>query len=609
VLGVAVSAGFFLAMAPAAWWYWTQPPAGRVEPARFQVYPPENHEFSTSLATVSTPEMAMSPDGKNLVFTATGAHGRTALWLRPLDKSTAHPLPDTDDASYPFWSPDSRWIGFFAQGKVKRISAESGVPRDVCDVEANSWGGTWLPNDTILLSMGSGQIMRVAASGGRPTPLTEAAQGDGDGVHRWPALLPGGRHFLHYSRARGPDRRSGIDIGSLDDRGFQRRIVDTRHSAIFAPPEWLLYLDNQNLVARRFDPRRLEMLEEPVLIASQIGGSTTSYTSVSSSNNGVLAFAGAIKYSGKLTWFDRDGRALSEIEPSGDYADLSISPDGSRIAMTRPDVRTGSPDIWLYEIARETMSRFTLDNGLDASSVWWRDGSRIVYRSNRSGLTSLYRSDIADSSKAEVILDWRGAPILPGQLGHFNAVPCDITADGKTLVIVVGNRGFDLWMLPLEGEDRKPRPYQTTPFGEIHATVSPDGRWIAYASDETGRFEIYVRSFPDAGSKFQISTAGGWEPRWRNDGRELYYLAPERRLMAVRVDPGSPPRFGIATALFPVRTRLTPHPYRRNYAVDQRGERFLINTLSEDAPRPAIEVILNWQATLGGQTRSPWRPL
>jgi Tol biopolymer transport system component len=541
--------------------------------------------------------MAISPDGRHLAFTAISGEGKAGLWLRRLDQTAARPLPDTDDASYPFWSPDSRSVAFFALGKVKRIAIESGIPRDICDLDANAWGGAWSRDDTILLSMGAGRILRVPASGGQPAPVTESQEAAGGGVHRWPAFLPDGRHFFYLSRGRNPDRRGGLYVGSLDDRTLQRLILDTRHRGIFVPPEWLFYLDGLNLMARRFDLTRFEPREESVLVAPQLGGSTTSYLSVSYSENGILAFAGAIRNLGKLTWFDREGKLLSTIEPAGDFADLSISPDGARVALTRPDPRAGSPDIWLFDVDRETMSRFTFDVGLDASAVWSPDSNRVVYRSNRSGLTSLYISEIADSSKSEVLLDWRGGPILPGPLGHFNAVPCALTPDGKTLVLMVGNRAFDLWLLPLEGE-RKPRPFQTTPFGEIHAAVSPDGHWLAYASDETGRFEVYVRSFPEAGPKFQISTDGGWEPRWRNDGRELYFLAPERRLMALPVTAGSPPRFGAPRVQFSTRTRLTPHPYRRNYDVAKGGQRFLINTLSEDAPRPTIEVVLNWQAAL-----------
>jgi Tol biopolymer transport system component len=317
----------------------------------------------------------------------------------------------------------------------------------------------------------------------------------------------------------------------------------------------------------------------------------------------MLGYAARITTVGKPALVDRKGSVLSTIEPEGVFTDLRISPDGGHVLLSRQDPRGTAPDIWLQDLARSTLSRVTYHPMLDASALWHPNGRDVYFRSNRAGLIELYRQPAEGSQEPETVFGAAAqrAAFASHTNGYVNAIPGDITPDGKVMIynVTVGPGAFDLWLLPLNGG--KTYPFIQTPFNEIHASISGDGKWVAYASDDTGRYEVYVQRFDRTGPRFQISNRGGWEPRWRRDGREIYYLSPERQLMAVELGLGNDMRPGPPAALFGTRVAQAANVYRRNYDVSPDGRQFVINVLSDGTAPPAITIVLNWHAGMQAQ--------
>jgi Tol biopolymer transport system component len=520
---------------------------------------------------------ALSPDGRHLVFAAGDASGKRLLYLRPLDSLEARGLPGTDGASFPFWSPDSRFVGFFAMGKLKKIDITGGPPQALCD-SSSIVGGTWNQNGVILFAQDyNGPLYRVLDSGGKAAPVTTLDPSRQESGHRWPQFLPDGNHFLHLSQSASPDH-TGIYVRSLDSNE-SRRLVDVFSSpAYFAP--YLLYVRGETLLAHRLDFVRLELTGEPFPVVEGVG-STLSKAHFSVSESGVLAYHAHTTEDGLPVWFDRQGNRLGAIGPPAGYAGLTLSPDEQRVAIDRT-VSPTAPDIWLIELSQGTASRFTSNSAYDFTPVWSPDGTRIVFASNRTagGGTDLFQKESSGAGEEELLL----------RTGATND-PTDWSADGKFILYVARQPGTssDLWALPLE-EDRTPIVLLQTPFLEEGARLSPDGRWLAYTSNESGRQEVYVRPFLRPGGGRLISTGGGWQPRWRRaDGKELFYLSPERRIMAVSVQSDSS-RFEASTP-----RELFDEPVSDGtYDISRDGQRFLINTILPEASSP-IQIVVNWK--------------
>ncbi len=569
-----------------------RPSHAKVEPYRFSIYPPHSFRFTGSRATIPAPEFAVSPNGRHLVYVASAREGTAALWLQPLDKLAASLLPNTEDASNPFWSPDGNSIGFFSQGKLKTISISGGPARVICEGGTDFRSGTWSPQGEILFSLSNNVIFRVPETGGQPVPATAIDQTKGEAVHRWPYILPDGRHFLYFIRSSRADWR-GLFGGSLDDVRSKKPIVTVSHSAIYADG-YLLYLEDSNLMARPFDAGNLSASGKPVLIAEQTQGSTNTRAALSVSQNGVLAYASATISPGRPVWYNREGKVISTIEPLADYVDIRLSPSGNQAAFTRQDASGPSPDIWVHDFERGTVSRFTASPHLDSSPIWSADGSSIYFRSNRTGFAQLYRAELTDPSRPQTILSQ-----VASNAEYSNVVPGDVSLDGKWLVYSSSAEAgsFDIWSVDLQ-QGSKRTPYEPSPANEIHPVISPDGRLLAYASDETGRYEVYVQTFPKPGRRWPISNTGGTEPRWRGDGEELYYVSADKTIMATPVR--STPEFRASTPI-PLFSVMTPDPsmYRRSFDVTRDGKRFLATRLQPDAPAPAVHVLLNWTALLG----------
>jgi Tol biopolymer transport system component len=580
-----VAATAVLALVALAVVHFRETPPLAPQPLRFSVYPPAKTTLDT---------FALSPDGRSLAMSVS-AEGKDSLWLQRLDALEPQRLPGTDGARFPFWSPDSRYIGFFAEGKLKKIQFTGGLAQTICD-SASALGGAWNQDGTILFtpSMG-GEMYRVSAGGGVPVPLFNRSGGT---AARFASFFPDGRRFLYYGGVGG-----GIHTGSLDTGAGPQLLIESSN-AVYAPGTTrdtghILFVRNGTLMAQPFDTRRFAVAGDLVPVAEGIipGSRNAIYQRFSVSPTGVLAYwAGRDMGGNQLTWFDRSGKRLATLGEPGPYRNLSLSPDQKKVAVSRMD-RTSSdtPDIWVLDVARGSASRLTFDPGIDDFPVWSSDGGRLAYLGVRGSEYGIYQKAAAGTGSEELLFKSPEAP-------NFR----DWSGDGRYFVYQARlnrPRGFDLWLLPLGG-DRKPFPFVQNEFTKADARFSPDGRWLAYASFETGRFEIYVQPVPNSGApvggaRWQISTAGGQEPVWRSDGKELFYLDTNLRLMAVPIKAGAAIEAGKPRTLFETRA-IPPGPtISRSYDVTADGQRFLINTMLGDAEQRPITVVVNWQAGLG----------
>lgn len=541
-------------------------------------------------ATMSgaVPALALSPDGRRLAFVAS-SEGRDLLWVRSLDSLSAQALPGTEGASFPFWSPDSRFIGFFAGGKIKKVDASGGPPQTLCEAAtAASRGGTWNRDGAIVFATGaSGTLYLVSATGGEPSQLTELDQSRFEISHRWPFFLPDGRHFLYFVRSSQAES-GGIYVGSLDSKET-KRLLPTSLSAVYSPPGFLLFLRNEALMAQRFDPDKLQLTGEPFSVAENVAYNLgLGRGAFSVSENGVLAYRTGSGQINQPLWFDRGGKQIGSLGAAGLYFTLGLSPDERRAAVDITDDKTGTADIWLFDLSRGIPSRFTTDPAPDTNPLWSPDGSRIVFAASRGGVSNvLYQKSASGVGNEEVLLK-----------SGETKIPEDWSSDGQVILYQTSNPKTkrDLWVLPMSG-DREPFPFLQTEFNEWQAQLSSDGKWIAYTSDESGAPEVYVQTFPASGGRWRVSTGGGSQPRWRRDGKELFYIAPDRKLMAVDVMPGATFEASVPKALFDTRI-LSLTEFRNHYAVTADGQRFLINSRIEETNVTPISVVVNWTADL-----------
>jgi Tol biopolymer transport system component/tRNA A-37 threonylcarbamoyl transferase component Bud32 len=571
---------------------WRARPQGEL--VRFAVYPPDGNAFARANdATVPVPQFALSPDGRTLVFAAAAAGAKAMLWLRSIKEVAARPLPGTEDCIGPFWSPDSQWIAFLAEGKLKKIRAGGGAVQVIAEGVADSFGATWGPDGEILFGSGSAPINRVHSTGGPFAPVTQLDVARREGSHRFPHFLPDGRHFLFTVRSGLAEQR-GIYVGSLDGK-TKKLLVRIDAGAVYASPDYLLWVDGDTLLGQDFDADRLDLAGQPFTVAERAGRSTTGESAVSASPTGILAYDSATLRLGRLTWFDRSGNALNSPAPDGDYADFRLSPEEKRLAASLVNLKTGSTDIWLTDLLRGSTSRLSAGPALNAAPVWSPDGARIAFRTNRGGVIELYQKSALGGGNEEPVLT--AEAIRAAGVNAVQLVPSDWSPDGLQIVYTVPNpaSGYDLWLLPL-ASNAKPVRYLSSPADQIHANFSPDSRLIAYGSNETGRYEVYVQTLPKSDRQWTVSTNGGYEPRWRSDGREIYYLSEDRKLMAVPVGPG--PSFGVPKPLFQTRVSVGVDVLRTHYVPARDGQRFLVNTEIGDPPPNPITVVLNWTAGL-----------
>jgi Tol biopolymer transport system component len=560
-----------------------KPPAMPV--LRYAIGAPENttvHSF------------AISPDGRYVVIAA-AVNNKLQLWLRALDALQPQPMAFTEDATYPFWSPDSRYIGFFAQGKLKKVSVSGGPSQSLCDVR-NTRGGSWSRDDVIIFSPNSVgiSIQKVSAAGGTPSDVTRTK-----GDQRHPVFLPDGRRFLYLVRAAAPEK-SGIYVSSLDGTD-NRRILPDVSGAVFAPAPNLgrvghiLFVRENTLMALPFDAGNAQSAGEVFPVADGVGLTTNGlYVPATVSDTGVLLYSngGAAGSSARqIAWFDRNGKLLGPVGATGAVNWAAISPDEKSVAFGR--LNGASTDLWLRDLARGTETRLTSDVSTNGVPFWSPKSDRIVFASNRTGAFNLFLKATSGSGQDESLVT-NGNTKIPSQWSR----------DGRFIVYYEVNpkTRHDIWVLPMEGseKDRKPVPFLQTEFAEFKAQLSPDSQWMAYTSDQSGRREVYVRPFPVADGQWTISVAGGEGPRWRGDGKELFFEAADGKMMAVTVKAsgGPKPTFdaGTPAALFDAHIVHPAIDTNFEYDVTADGKRFLINALSDPtaASSPPLTVVVNW---------------
>ena len=532
--------------------------------------------------------LAVSPDGSQVAFAAADAStGNSLIWVRPLNSSSALPVPGTEGVGNTlFWSPDSRFLGFVADGKLKTVPASGGSAQVL--TEAFPRGGSWSRDGTILFTptLYSG-LAQIPAAGGAPSLVTTPDASRGERAHRHPQFLPDGRRFLYTNL-------NGIYAGSLDSPET-RQVLRAQVKAEYAASGYLFFIQDRALMAQPFDVESLELSGQPSMVADGLNlNIQANSASFSVSGRGVLAYGtGSPEYEG-LSWFDRTGRQIGTIQAPGASAGPELSPDGRTLAL---EVGGGqmTNDIWLFDIARGVSTRFTSDPGWERFARWSPDGSRVLFHSDRVSAYDLYQKRSSGAGEEGILLQ-----------DPQRKYPYDWSSDGRYVVYAVfgstQGQTADLWVLPLFG-DREPFPFLATRFQENHARFSPDVRWMAFVSNESGRDEVYVSSFPSGGNKVRVSTNGGVQPRWRRDGKELFYLSPDRKMMAVPVQLGSTIEVGAPQALFgiSIAPRGSGQPWAfYQYDATADGQRFLVFAPAEDATVP-ITVVLNWMAGLKKQ--------
>jgi len=583
-----IVAGFLTLVAVALLAALSRRPSAALPVIRSSILPPEG---SALIGTgINAGPAEISPDGSRLVFTARLGEGPNQLWVRGLSEATAHPLAGTEGAERPFWSPDSRSIGFFADRAVRKIDANGGPVFKLA--EANeSRGGTWSRDGVILYTPDArGPVYRVSADGG--TAAVASNYGEKDATHRYPRFLPDGRHFLYLLRhgGAGAGENPEIRVGALDSKE-SKLVVSAASNAVYASG-YLLYVRQGALVAQRFDLGRLAVVGEPAVVAPDVLMDERFSRGVfSASDTGILAYqTGKSTTASVLRWIDRAGKVLSEVGEPAEYfngSNVGISPDGTRAAASIVDLRTGVADIWMIDLVSGTRSRFTAGTKDKFWSTWSPDGKLLAYATDHPGGTSGY--DIVVRS-----IDGNAERVVVADAVE-NEVPTGFSPDGR-FVLFSKRRDLreNLLMVAADGTGA-PRPIAASPKAvETLGQVSPNGRFVAYMSDESGRFEIYVTTFPEPGARWQVSQNGGKEPRWGRDGRELFFFAPDNRLMAaeVKTESGSF-EIGAIRPLF--QSRQMGVSFRYDVAKD--GQRFLVNAGLKEELSP-ITLVTNWTAEL-----------
>lgn len=554
----------------------------QAETIRFSVVPGERSEDNPEHTA-----MAVSPDGRRLAFMASNDSGGNVLWVRALDSFSAQSLTGTEGATSPFWSPDGRFVGFFSNGKLKKIEASGGFPQTICDASGSSsaaWGGDGTILIAYIVGVGSG-LRRVSATAGTSAEATKLDASRQDLAHFWPHFLPDGRHFLFVALRYAPTSASeshSVCLGSLDSS--ETEVLFQANSLVaYTAPGYLLFVRDGVLLAQPFDPIGLKVAGEARPVAEQIDYfKPTGLAAFSASQNGTLAYQTGSPAS-QLTWFDRSGKETGKLGAPGSFDDLRLSPDGRKVAVGSRDPRTGTTDVWIYELSRDMTTRLTFSPTSEFQAVWSPDGRSLVFADDRDGPPDLFQKSIGGAGGERFLLKAQGVQL-----------PLDWSRDGRYLAYENWdpNTRADVWILPLGGE-QKPFPLLRSAFNEEDARISPDSRWIAYVSDESGRPEVYVQSFPRAGETWRVSAKGGSRPIWRADGRELYYLAADRQIMAAPVKSALTFEAGTPTALFKADSIMLDY-----YDVTPDGQRFLVDSSADRSRASPINIVVNWPAGL-----------
>ncbi len=569
-------------LAVLAAWLWERPVDNpRTRLMRLSMLPPDGTTF---LGGYGAPYLALSPDGTTLAFVPTPVGGRARIWIRPLDSLKASPLAGTEGATYPFWSPDGRSIGFFADNRLKVLDRLDSVPRVLCDAPEPR-GGAWGSEGVLIFAPTlTGPLLRISVTGGTPTPAARLEAGETS--HRFPTFLPDGRHFLYLVQTQSRDTNN-VMVGSLDSPQTHRLSI-TGSRAVFADG-FLVFDRDRTLAAQRFDPATFSLSGQPVSIGDRVAFRTTIQGDApfAIAPNGTLVYWDGDEPLTALRWFDRSGHALSALGPPAQYASIALSRDERGVAAEVFDPSTQSADIWSIDASTGIRSRLTSGDTVNWGPIWSPDGARIAFGSLRKGGPSqIYVQDARGGAPSEPVFD---SPDFVGAT--------DWSADGRTLLLQ------NMTQLKVEALSfaalQAPALVLRSAFLEGDGRLSPDGRWLAYSSTESGSWDVYVQPYPTLAGKWRVSVDGGFRPVWRRDGRELFYVSPDQQLMAVPIAPGASLTPGTPSALFGLRTLLHPPTQARQpFAVSSDGQRFLVLTAVEPVSASPVTIILNWTAAL-----------
>jgi Tol biopolymer transport system component len=530
-------------------------------------------------------EMALSRDGKRLALTLAKPGGQPALYIQSLDEPAPRPVPNAENTSFPFWSPDSRFLAFFtADGKLKRVEASGGSLQTICDAE-RAVGGTWGPDGTIVFAPGpTTNLVRVPAAGGRPVPVSKLDASRHETAHRYPSFLPDGRHFLYTAaNLSGPlsDPANAIRIASLDGKE-DRALLPVPSNAVVVGT-YLFFAREGTLLAQRLNSR-YEPQGEAVALGQRPTRTNWLYLSDFAVSDDLFLYAPLFATTSQLVWMDREGKLLKNAGEPAVFFTPHLSPDGKRFAVDIFDSSKSALDVWIYGADGTGASKFAFGPANQGNPVWSPDGKRIAYGSDRKargGKPDVWVKSVEGGTE-EVLFE-----------NDDNNIPMDWSHDGRFLAMQTlgakGQRVFQLQVLDLATR-------KTTLFpsggnnGVVEARFSPDGHFLTYDSDESGRYEVYVRAFPGPGGKWQVSAAGGFLPRIRGDGKELYYLSLDNKIMAVPIEESPAFHAGAPVPLFAV------HPVTSGnvYDVAPDGKRFLVNTLPADQGSPPLSLLVNW---------------
>jgi eukaryotic-like serine/threonine-protein kinase len=579
------AAGLLLMFSLALWQPWQTSPAPSV--IRFPIIPPEKTTFGFGLA--------VSPDGHQVAFVAAQSN-QTTLALRALDSTESKLVSGTGDAAFPFWSPDGNEIGFFAGGKLKKIDLRSGAVQSLADAY-DGRGADWNRNgDIIFAPSPSSALFRISANGGNVIPVTVLDANKGETSHRWPHFLPDRNHFTFLVRSGVTKDAETIYIGSLNTH--ERQELFTASSGVeFAQPGYLMFVRSRTLFVQPFNEAKLRVTGEPIAVLDGLqpeGDSGPTYYAAFHVNGGVLAYRKGEGRLVQLAWWDQSGKKLKDASELGTYDEPALSPDGSRVAL---DVTGVHNSVWVLDLVRETLSRLSFEE-VAVCPIWSPDGQQIVYRANEKKENALEYSIVARPSSGA-----GNATTLLSQSSRERGetfFPDAWSPDGEILILegldVTHGSHAALWLLPLKG-DRKLQPFLSASFNQTHATFSPDGRWVAYSSDETGRSEVYAQDFPRRTKKVQISTGGGDQALWEHNGKELFYLSRDQNLMVVDVERRGGFKAGVPRVVF-----HAPIPYggilgsRISYAISPDRKRILLNVVQEARAQQSATAVVNWSA-------------
>jgi eukaryotic-like serine/threonine-protein kinase len=549
----------------------SRPATDRAVPVRFALSPPKDVHFSWSIG--SSP-FAVSPNGRQLAFTAIGPDNRRRLWLHSFDSIESRPIAGTEGAFGAFWSPDGREIGFFTPDHLKRVSVSGGDVAVICDAQYGG-GATWNRDDVIVFAPRiDTPLYRVPATGGTPTPLTTLDTGRGEGAHMRPLFLPDGRHFVFVVIG---GEAAGSYVASLDSAERTRISAETLLG--FSAPNFLFFMRERTLMVQRLDLERFTLLGQPMRVADGVDrlGPIAAFAV---SPTATLVYWQGSRVITQPTWFHRNGTTAGTLGPAAAYMNVALSPDGQQAAADRFDL---TPGIWIFHRARNTPTRATLGGLYESTPVWSPDADAFVFAAARDTPPNLYVKRLGVPGEEERLFR-----------NPFQMFPQSWSRDGRFIAYVTihPKTGSDIWLFPTTG-DRTPAPFLQTAFAEQNARISPDGRWMAYSSDESGSNGVYVTRFPQPGAKWSVSPNGGSFPIWRRDGRELFYRAPGGQLMAVPIAAGAEFQPGVAVPLFNPSAAVGTLGLGTFYDVAPDG-RFLINVFVERTSPPAT-VVLNWR--------------